>query len=297
MKILIGIDGSRYADAAVRFICRYLAQPHAQVDVIHVLPLAVRADAAPPRQEREDLRIPAASRSLLERNETRLKSRGFKVSTRVRRGVPARLIPEFATKGDYDLVVVGAKGRSDTPFLQAGSVALAVLEHVPKSVLLVRERFLERNKEIPATLQPFPAVFATDGSPYSTRAAKAFFRFFNVPELRPIAIAVAELPENPVLWQMEVSLRKKLIRRLADTAGTWAGDMKQRLARPGLRPHARAVQGRATPGIIAEAKRREAGLIVLGSRGAGDYWGPRLGSVGLQVARSAPCSVLVVRES
>jgi nucleotide-binding universal stress UspA family protein len=211
--------------------------------------------------------------------------------------VAARLLPEFATKGDYDLVVVGAKGRSDTPFLPAGSVALAVLEHVPKNVLLVRERLLERKKDLAAPLHPFPVVFATDGSPYSTRTPKAFFRFFKVPQLRPIAIAVAELPENPVLWQMEVSLRERLIRRLADTAGAWAADMKQLLARPGVRPHARAVRGRAAPGIIAEADRREARLIVLGSRGASDYWGPRLGSVALQVARSAPCSVLVVRES
>ncbi len=150
MRMLLGIDGSRYALAATRFICDYLAQPGRHVDIVHVLPLRVQEGAAAPRRQPEDVRVPAQSRSWLDRADKRLQSRGFTTARHVRRGVPARVVTELAAKGDYDLVVLGAKGRSNIPFLPVGSVALAVLErHTPANVLLVRERELEKEQQNP----------------------------------------------------------------------------------------------------------------------------------------------------
>jgi len=297
VKILLGIDGSRYALAASRFVCDYLAQPGRQVDMVHVLPLAVRADAAPPRHQPEDLRIPAASRLWLDRAEKRLRARGFRTTRHVRRGLPARVVPELVSKGDYELVVVGAKGRSDIPFLSTGSVALAVLEqHVPANVILVRERELQKEKQIPTRLRPFLALFATDGSPRVEAAARSFFHLFSVPELRAFAVAVAELPEPAALANMDSADRKQLLRHLQGAAARWAREAKPLLARPGIRPQARALSGRPAATIVEEAKRSGADLIVLGSRGARSPSEPPLGSVALQVARFAPCSILIVRE-
>jgi len=167
MRILLGIDGSRYALAATRFICDYLAQPSRHVDIVHVLPLRVQAGAAPPRHQPEHLRVPADSRSWLERAEKRLKSRGFTTARHVRRGVPARVVTELVAKGDYDLVVLGARalrGRAAAAIVEEahradaqlivlgsrgargpagpilGSVALQVARHAPCSVLVVRGR-------------------------------------------------------------------------------------------------------------------------------------------------------------
>jgi nucleotide-binding universal stress UspA family protein len=266
------------------------------VSLVHVLPLAVRAGSAPPRHQSEDLSIPATSRSWLDRTQKRLQARGFRVTRHIRRGLPAQVVVELAAKGNYDLVVAGAKGRSDIPFLPTGSVALAVLEHVPANVLLVREPELEREQQVPVVLRPFPVLFATDGSSYAARAARTFFNLFSVPQLRPMAIAVAELPEPAVLRDMDTARREQLIRQIQDAAGRWAQELKPLLARPGVRPQARAVRGRPAAAIVAEAIHHQAKLIVLGSRGARGPEGPRLGSVALQVARSAPCSVLIVRE-
>lgn len=296
MRILLGIDGSRYAVAATRFVCDYLAQPRRHVDIVHVLPLRVREGAAPPRRQPEDVRLPAVSRYWLNSAEKRLKSRGFTTTRHVRRGVPARVVTELAAKGDYDLIVLGAKGRSDIPFLPVGSVALAVLEHqTPANVLLVRERELQKEEEIPTPLRPFPALFATDGSKRIAPAARTFFRLFSVPQLQPIAVAVAELPEPAALATMDTADRDQLLRHIQDAAGSWAREAKPLLARPGIRPQARPLRGRAATAIVQEANRAGARLIVLGSRGVRSPSGPPLGSVALQVARFAPCSVLVVR--
>jgi nucleotide-binding universal stress UspA family protein len=295
MKILLGLDGSRYSAAAVRFLCEKIALAQAQVDIVHVLPLVVRPDAAAPRRQREDNRVPAATRRWLERHEKRLQSRGLKVSRIVRRGTPTTLLPELAARGEYDLVVVGAKGRSATPFLPSGSVALSVLEHAPSSVLLVRAPELKGARSASGLLAPVPVIFAADGSRYSTEAAKTFFRLFEIPQMRPTVIAVAQLPEPPVLSQMQASWREKIIGQIGNAARQWAGEMKSELGHPGTRPQAKVIRGRPVPAIVGEAVRQRAQLIVLGSRGANDYWGPRLGSVALQIARAAPCSVLVVR--
>ncbi len=298
MKILLGIDGSRYSLAATRFVAEYLAQPGRQVDMLYVLPLAVREGAAAPRHQPENLRVPPVARSWLDRAQRRLRSRGFRVTWHVRRGVPARLFPEFATKTDYELVVLGAKGRSDNPYLPTGSVALSMLEHhVPAHIILVREPKLKREQDVTTKLQPFPVLFATDGSARVEQAAKSFYRLLNLPQLRPSVVAVTELPDPAVLAGMEAHDRKQLIRRLSTITRAWVREAKPLLARPGLRPRAQVLQGRPATAIIEEARSSGARLLVLGSRGARSPSGPPLGSVALQVARFAPCSVMLVRES
>jgi nucleotide-binding universal stress UspA family protein len=211
--------------------------------------------------------------------------------------VPGRLFPEFTAKADYDLVVLGAKGRSDNPYVPTGSVALAMLEHhVPAHVILVREPKLKREQDVTTKLRPFPVLFATDGSTRVEQAAKSFYRLLNIPQMRPIAVAVTELPDPAVLAGMEADDRKQLIRGLSATTRAWVREAKPLLARPGIRPQAQVLQGRAATAIIEEARSSGARLVVLGSRGARSPSGPPLGSVALQVARFAPCSVLLVRE-
>lgn len=297
MRILVGIDGSRYSLAATRFVSEYLARSGRQVELVHVLPHAVREGAEAPRRARESLHVPPLSRGWLDRAQRRLASRGLKVMRRVRRGVPARVIPELLAKGDYDLIVVGAKGRSDNPYLPTGSVALSVLEnHAPADVLLVRERELSRERAATAHASAFPVLFTTDGSARIERTAQRFYELLSIPELRPIALSVAELPEAAVLAHMEADHRRQVIRQVRTAAHTWAHAAKPLLARPGVRPQAQVLEGRAARAIVEEARKMGAKLIVLGSRGARSPSGPPLGSVALQVARFAPCSVLLVRE-
>ena len=297
MKILLGIDRSRYALAATRFVGEYLARSGRQVELVHVLPLAVREGAAPPRRQRESVGVPPSTRSWLDRAQRRLVSRGFRVTRRVRRGVPARVIPQLAAEGDYDLVVVGAKGRADNPYLPTGSVALSVLEQdVAADVVLVRERELQRERDVATTIAPVPVIFATDGSARVERAARRFYELFSIPEVRPIAVSVTELPDAFALAALESDDRRQVIRQLRTAAHGWAHAAKPLLARPGIRPRAQVLEGRAASAIVDEARRAGARLVVVGSRGARSPSGPPLGSVALQVARFAPCSVLLVRE-
>ena len=244
------------------------------------------------------MRVPADVRAWLDRAVERLEAQGFKVGTLVRRGLPTQVVPALAVKGRYDLVVAGAKGRSDTPALPLGSVALAVLEQdTAAHVLLVRERELRRKKQTTSRMRPFNAIFAVDGSSRTESAARTFYEMFDAPHLQPFAVSVADGPDRAALAGMDSADRRRLLEQLDQTAVHWARTAKTWLARPGVRPQARAVRGRPAAAIIEEARRVEARLIVLGSRGIKSPAGWPLGSVALQVARHAPCSVLIVRQS
>lgn len=73
--------------------------------------------------------------------------------------------------------------------------------------------------------------------------------------------------------------------------------VRAELGREGLVVSTRVRLGRAATGIVEEARRLEADLIVLGSRGLGPLKSTVLGSVAAEVVDHAPCPVLVARGS
>ena len=299
MKILIGLDGSRYALGAVRFVARYLAaDEETEVHFVHALYQAPVGLGMWPSRRTPDLRrIPADVRRIFDRAAKLLTSKRFSsIETRVRRGTPTTVVPELAAEGNYDLVVVGAKGRSDTPFLGIGSVAQAVLEHVPMSVLLTRERSPGRGWPRPDADPPeFHVLFTTDGSPYSRAATAEFFRLFEIPSIEATAVAVAELPEAAMLRRMSARRRDEYVSLVESTADDWLRRLGAQLEGYDIRAKRRLLRGRPAKALVDAADKYGVHLAVLGSRGTRGTWGPRLGSTALGVARSSPCSVLIVR--
>jgi len=293
VRILIGIDGSRYALSAVRFVGQYLAgDEETEVHLVHALSeTPVGLGVWPSRHTRDLKRIPPDIRRYFDRAAKRLEPRRFAIETRVRRGVPTAVVPELAAEGGYDLVVIGAKGRSDTPFLGIGSVALAVLEHAPMSVLMVREREPKRRRGQPE----LHVLFATDGSSYSRAATAAFFQLLDVPALRASAVAVAELPEPAMLRRMSARRREEYVSMVEGAANDWLRRLEAQLEAYDVRPAARLLRGRPAKVLADAAGKYDVDLAVLGSRGTRGTWGPRLGSTALGVARNSPCSVLIVR--
>ncbi len=294
MKVLIAIDDSRHSLGAVRFVARYLAaNDETEIHLVHALYEPPTEPSRHPSRHTRDLRrIPPDVRRVFDRALKRLEPRRLPVDLRVRRGLPTAVLPELAAEGDYDLVVVGAKGRSDAPFLDVGSVALAVLEHVPMSVLMTREREPGRRRGRSA---PLRVLFATDGSTYSSAATKTFFRLFDVPALEASAVAVAELPEPAMLRRMSPPRRQEYQSVVESAADDWLGRLEAQLARHDIEPASKRLKGRPPKALVDFATRQDIDVAVLGSPGTRVTWGPRLGSTALGVAKSSPCSVLIVR--
>ncbi|NIP60875.1 MAG: universal stress protein, partial [Gemmatimonadetes bacterium] len=166
MRILFGTDGSRYSLAAARFLADWIPGEGKRVDLVAVAPKA-------PPSERRSYGKPQPTEELwrgavgrwIEDAARPLESRGFDVERRPAQSASAAShIVERARTEDYDLVVVGGKGRSDEPYFDVGSVARSVLDYAPTSVLMVREREpKDREKRIPDELHPFRILLPTDG--------------------------------------------------------------------------------------------------------------------------------------
>jgi nucleotide-binding universal stress UspA family protein len=139
MKILIGIDDSKFSKDVLRAIVTQFRTEHTEVRVLHVLqPIA----SAPPQMapgyapELEDQKKPA--RELVERIAKELGSAGFKADTAVEVGDIRERIIDFAAEWGADLIVVGSHGRRGIQRFLLGSVAEFVARHAKCSVEIVR---------------------------------------------------------------------------------------------------------------------------------------------------------------
>jgi nucleotide-binding universal stress UspA family protein len=85
--------------------------------------------------------------------------------------------------------------------------------------------------------------------------------------------------------------------RIRDQIEAQLGAAKRTLAAPGRDVETALVVGRPASAIVAESRRTNADLILLGSRGRGPFASALLGSVTAEVVDHAPCPVLVARRT
>src|SRR5208283_3150277 len=123
MKILMGIDDSKFSGDVLRAIVTQFRTENTEVRVLHVLQPSA---PAPPQMapgyapELDDEKKPA--RELVERIADELRGAGFKVDTAVEGGDIRERIIDSAAEWSADLIVVGSHGRSGIPSFLLGSV-------------------------------------------------------------------------------------------------------------------------------------------------------------------------------
>ena len=144
MKILIGVDDSPHADAAVVFVRSVLWPKDTKVIVVSAVAPQVGVYSevyvpAPVELERvlED-RI-AHAQGLVSSIESKLRERGIVTDARVLTGDPREALIDTATRERADLIVVGSHGRSGLAKLLIGSVASHIVTHAPCNVLVVKK--------------------------------------------------------------------------------------------------------------------------------------------------------------
>jgi nucleotide-binding universal stress UspA family protein len=146
--VLIAVDGSPDAQAAVRFVgslpldrkvditlLGVVERGQVPVSAAEVISLSVReAMAQVTERHRQDLH------QALERLRPELEDRAAKVATSVVFGHPAEEIVRAGSAPDVDLLVMGARGLGRFQRLLLGSTSHRVLQHAPGAVLAVKHR-------------------------------------------------------------------------------------------------------------------------------------------------------------
>jgi len=141
MKILLAIDGSEPAGAAVREIRDRSWPPGSRVRV-----LAVARPLIPPGElalagaayDQMTKEMVEETRKVAARASDALQRSGISVETVVREGDPRTEIVAEADRFQADLVIVGSKGRTGVARWLMGSVAEYVVRHAPCSVEVAR---------------------------------------------------------------------------------------------------------------------------------------------------------------
>jgi nucleotide-binding universal stress UspA family protein len=146
MKILVGVDGSPYSDAALDEIAQRTWPDGSEIRVVHgyevpivpttevwVLPpdYFTRLDEASRAQS--ELIVTAAVERLMQRPSKSIKIEGKSVP-----GSPKRVLLDEAENWKADLIVVGSHGYPTWERLLLGSVSQAVVSHAKCSVEVVR---------------------------------------------------------------------------------------------------------------------------------------------------------------
>lgn len=277
MKIVLGIDGSKYARWAMEWGARLPLRGPGRILAVHAVDLAaLRApvlaqsmiignrpflQAEEKRLEREARRIAAEAKASL----AALKVEGKVV---IEHGAPATMILKHVRRGD--LVALGNRGLSGLDRFLLGSVSTRVVQHAPCSVLVVKQ-----------PQRPLAKILlATDGSKSSEKVLR-----FLIQKLRPENLEVSIMHVMPFLRYPEIKeAGKALVDRYAE-----------KLAMAGYRVSEVLKVGQPADEIIKLADRRKVDLIVAGAKGLGAVARFILGSVSTRLVQHSSCSVLVVR--
>lgn len=145
---------------------------------------------------------------------------------------------------------------------------------------------MKRNRSVDRA--PFRVLIATDGS-LSSRAAVVTARAFPWPRGSRVRGVIV----SPSDWTRSQS--QQLRRAFAHTFERLTGSARRAIARRWSDAEVVNVYGRPADGILREARRFRADVIVVGWRGHGAFRRLLIGSVSRDVVERAPGAVLVVR--
>ena len=159
MKILIAIDGSENSKLALWEVARRKWDGDSHVKIIHILesPIPPMPDVmgvgAEAEREEHQLAAKAARLMLDEAEKTISEGAGsnLTVTTEILTArpyhSPQEEIVSAAEQDGTDLIVLGSRGMSRWKRLLLGSVSMAVIQHAPCSVEIVRPKRLVFDQE------------------------------------------------------------------------------------------------------------------------------------------------------
>jgi nucleotide-binding universal stress UspA family protein len=132
-RIVVGVDGSKGADAALAWAAGEARLRHAHLDVVHAFTYPFVGGM--PLTQEIDSQLIAGAHAVLDETVARADLEGIDREARLERGPAALLLVEIA-KG-ADLLVVGSRGRGGFTGLLLGSVSQQCAHHAPCPIVVV----------------------------------------------------------------------------------------------------------------------------------------------------------------
>jgi nucleotide-binding universal stress UspA family protein len=273
--IVVGVDGSADSDRAVDWAAATAVRYHAPLHLV----CAIRADYELPLRNWDE-------RSFAEGVISEARARVKRAITVTSELIEAPAVPALITAGKNALMtVVGSRGHGALSGLLLGSVSQHMSRHASCPVVVVRE---------PANPKARRLVVGVDGSPSCEKAIG-------------FALDLASRNKAPLValhgWHDRteaegVGMAYPAMAHVGERIDAGKRLISEALAGLAEKYPDVAVTSEAIPvhptRALADAS-QQAALLVVGSRGRGEFAGLMLGSVSQSVLHQAHCPVAVVR--
>ena len=145
MKILIGVDGSKYGDAAVAEVANRPWPTGSEVRLVFVLEVLAPEERVDPADHPNKAEVEQLERQrgkfAIDAATAALERGGFDpahISSTVLPGKPKQQLIDESERWNADLIVLGAYGHRGLMRFLIGSVSQAVAQHAHCSVEIVR---------------------------------------------------------------------------------------------------------------------------------------------------------------
>jgi len=151
-KILVPLDGSEHSMRALNMAMQLAKKFNSKITLIHVYSVSVRpivvpepatfTPSVPIMAPAEYSRVAEAVRNagvkILAEGAEKAKAEGIEVDTILREGHAVQEIVRTAREGNFDLIVMGARGLSRIKEIILGSVSDGVIRNAPCPVLVTK---------------------------------------------------------------------------------------------------------------------------------------------------------------
>lgn len=289
-QVIVGVDGSRGSDNAVRWAVGYAAGRGRELRIVHGMGLVGRsAMTGPYAVWQQDVIDAARSRGATVINQAEQLARrtapDVRVSTVMAGESPANLLVDHSAEAYA--IVLGSTGSAGT-LEHLGSTLLAVSSHAHGAVVVVPDDYSEADRT------GGPVVVGIDGSPISEPAIAAAFGEAAERDAELVAVHVFSDWDFGHFAGMGVPLPDDAAEEaeaaiLAERLAGWQEKY------PDV-PIVRKTYVSAPAGRLREWS-KTAQLVVVGSHGRGGFRGLLFGSTSNYLVQHTSCPVMVVHQA
>ena len=283
--ILVGVDGSETATAAVRWAAKEAELEHLDLKLVGVYD-ASTSDYAPgliiPQDVIDAIRQDATEAVQSAAAAAKEVAPDVTIHTSIVDGDAARVLLELGK--DAALIVVGTRKLGSVKGLFLGSVSITVAAHHHGRVVVIDGEGSTDG----------PVVVGIDDSPVSEAAIKEAFRQASLRSVPLVAVHTWTPLDVDALHGYGIDpdevtrMSQDAVEALAERLAGFASDF------PDVTIERKVIPEDPAKAVL-DAAGDKASLIVVGSRGRGGFTGLLLGSTSQKVLREANAPVMVVR--
>jgi hypothetical protein len=274
IRMLLYSDGSDVGEQALGLGKRIARAMANAVDILTIV-------GTPNQEDVSSKEIEAAA--------DELRASDVSVTIYRRLGVMDQELLEQADATDYDLVVIGSRGRRGIKRLLAGSQACSILGGVTTSVLVVKGRERRRINHILA---------CSAGGPASKETIRFAARLAHALEASVTLLHVMSqvaLEERAQGADLEAEAEELMERETQE--GIHLGDMLEILHNEDVEAQALVRHGLVVDEIVAEAREGHFDMLVIGAHTTPDIGGLLFSNLSQQIMLAANRPILIVHQA